>query len=266
MIMGDTFDRPVHTVCVDDFYIGKYEMTVGEFREFVNKTGYKTEAEADGGCLGVKEGIWKRYGDLNWHNPGFKQTDKDPVVCVNWNDSHEFIKWKSRITGKNYRLPLEAEWEYAARNRGKIYKDSWAGRGNGQPSENVSDESQKRAGWGTVSWEGYDDGYTFTAPVGSFRPNELGLYDMTGNVAEWVQDWYGEDYYMKSPKDNPKGPNSGEEAAPPPPDPEAKREGRVIRGCSWEFSPMSVCASWRIGGDPTGTDSDIGFRLAASPK
>jgi len=242
--MGDTFgdeipaERPVHEVCVDDFYLGRYEVTVGQFREFVNATGYRTEAE-------------KGDGDY-WRNPGFSQTDRHPVVCVSYNDALAFIEWLSRTTGKTYRLPTEAEWEYAARSGGKKYKYSW---GHARPSGNIADLSLRRE-WSKVDrsfwdvWEGYNDGYVFTAPVGSFSPNELGLYDMTGNVWEWCYDWYGEKYYEESRRTNPPGPDSGED--------------HVIRGGSWADGRGMVRASQRNSREPWYAYSNIGFRVVLS--
>jgi len=211
--MGDTFgdgyrdEKPVHEVCVSDFYIGKYEVTVGGFRKFVNDTGFRTEAERDDGCFVYKVDKWERDRNKNWRDPGFSQDDRNPVVCLSWNDAKALADWLKGKTGKDYRLPTEAEWEYAARSRGKNYKHSW---GSGGPAGNVADMSFKRQfpNW-SIWWEGYDDGYVFTAPVGAFPSNEIGLYDMTGNVWEWVSDWYDEDYYKNSPKNNPQGPGSG---------------------------------------------------------
>ena len=255
--MGDTFgdgasdEKPVHQVCVDDFYLGKYEVRVGDFRKFVNETGYRTEAESGDGCYTYNGSDWtKKNRDANWRNPGFAIDDRHPVVCVSWNDSMAFIDWLKGKTGKQYRLPTEAEWEYAGRNGGKQHKYSW---GNGDPSGNIADESAKRRFFGWTMWNGYDDGYIFTAPVGSFRPNELGLYDMTGNVWEWCSDWHGENYYQGSPRNNPQGPSSG--------------SSRVLRGGSWDSSPRLVRAAYRLGLDPSLRDlSDGGFRLGLSAR
>jgi len=254
--MGDTFgdgrsnEKPVHEVCVDDLYLGKYEVTVGEFRKFVGDTGYRTEAERSDGCTVYKGDKWKKEGDKNWRNPGFSQDDRHPVVCVSWNDSKAFADWLKGKTGRNYRLPTEAEWEYAARGRGKNYKYSW---GSGSPACNLADISHKKQfpnrPW--PIWEGYDDGYVFTAPVGAFPPNELGLYDMTGNVWEWVSDWYDENYYKNSPKNNPQGAGSG--------------SLKVLHGGSWAGTPRDGRASHRVMYDPAGRYVGVGFRLGVPP-
>jgi formylglycine-generating enzyme required for sulfatase activity len=250
--MGDAFgdgfswEKPVHEVCVDDFSLGKHEVTIGQFKRFVNATNYRTEAEKGDGCYVWTGSKWELDRSKNWQNPGFYQTDTHPVVCVSWNDTQEFISWLNRQSSKQYRLPTEAEWEYAARSGGKKYKYSW---GNGQPSGNIADESSKRQfNWSPI-WDGYDDGYIYTAPVGNYRPNELELYDMTGNVWERVSDWYGEKYYANSPKDNPKGPSSG--------------TYRVLRGGGWSSEPRYVRAANRGGVDPVGRVG-FGFRIAVS--
>jgi len=251
--MGDTFgdgeavEKPVHNVCVSDFYMGKHEVKVGQFMKFVNDTSYKTEAEKGGGCYTYTGKVWGKDSTKNWRDPGFSQTDEHPVVCVSWNDSNAYIDWFNRKTGKTYRLPTEAEWEYAARSGGKNYKYSW---GNGSPSGNIADESGKRQFSGWTIWQGYDDGYVFTAPEGQFKPNDIGLYDMSGNVWEWCQDRYDKSYYSNSSKDNPQGPSSGSH--------------RVLRGGSWFDIPGDVRAAGRLRGDPGYRDSSTGFRVVLS--
>ncbi|MEK7306171.1 MAG: formylglycine-generating enzyme family protein [Nitrospirota bacterium] len=251
--MGDTFgdgdpdEKPVHNVCVDDFYMGKYEVTVVEFRKFIQETGYRTEAERGDGCFYFDGKKASKDKSISWRNPGFSQTEKHPVVCVSWNDAIEYTNWKSKKAGMNFRLPTEAEWEYAARSGGKNYKYSW---GNGSPSGNIADETAKRQFSNFKIWSGYDDGYVYTAPVGSFKANDLGLYDMTGNAWEWLSDWYGEDYYKQSPKNNPKGPPDGKYI--------------LLRGGSWGDDPRYLRAANRSGVEPGGRYVNLGFRLALS--
>jgi len=108
-------DERQHEVQVADFAIGKYEVTVGQFKSFVKATQYKTEAEESGGCYYWTGSAWKQDASKTWRNPGFSQTDDHPVVCVSWNDAMAYVDWLSKQTGKTYRLPTEAEWEYAAR-------------------------------------------------------------------------------------------------------------------------------------------------------
>ncbi len=250
--MGDVFrdvpssEKPVHEACVDDFYMGKYEVTVGDFRKFVQQTGYLTEAERQDGChvwIGNGKEVKKR--DHNWQNTGFPQTENDPVVCISWNDASAYIQWLNTTGGYSYRLPTEAEWEYAARSRGKDYRYSW---GNGKPSGNIADDSAKKALTGLKVWDGYNDGFSYTAPVGSFNPNELGIYDLSGNVYEWVIDWQVDDYYAKSPKDNPRGPGYG--------------KYKILRGGAWDLEPHTARTTsryWNIAGARAVC---MGFRLA----
>lgn len=236
--MGDTFgdggreEKPVHEVCIDDFYIGKYEVTVGEFRDFVKKTGYKTDAENGDGCYYYTAYLsWEKSSSRYWDRIGFSQTDSNPVGCVSWNDANEYVSWKSKATGDRYRLPTEAEWEYAARSGGK--KEKWSG---------TSSESSL----GDYAWyEGISGGKTH--PVGQKRPNGLGLYDMSGNVLEWVSDRYDERYYYDSSRDNPQGPSSG--------------QLRVLRGGSWYFNPMHARTSNRQLIDPAISYTYFGFRF-----
>lgn len=236
--MGDTFgdgaagEEPVHEVCVNDFYIGRYAVTVGEFREFVEDSGYITEAEQCGGCSIWTTSYLDKHGGGTWRNPFFPQTERDPVVCVSWNDANSYLKWRSVKDGRTYRLPTEAEWEYAARNGGG--QEKWAG---------TSNESEI----GEYAW--YDvNSDNRTHPVGQKRPNGLGLYDMSGNIWEWVADWYDEGYYGNSPHDNPKGPDSA--------------EARVLRGGCWDDNLGLARAAARAGDGPEYYGNDSGFRYA----
>jgi formylglycine-generating enzyme required for sulfatase activity len=249
--MGDIFsdvpsnEKPVHEVCVDDFYMGKYEVTLREFRKFVKETEYRTEAEWQDGCHS-----WAGKGEIkkkqfNWRNTNFPQTERDPVICVSWNDANEFIKWLNEKAGRNFRLPTEAEWEYAARSGGKKYKYSW---GSGGPSENIADVTAVRELLGITDGEGYSDGYALTSPVGSFTPNESGLYDMSGNVSEWVADWFGKNYYRNSPKNNPKGPLHG--------------KCKALRGGSWNPLLRLVQTTTRRCSVPGARGAWLGFRIA----
>lgn len=226
-IMGsnDGFDneKPPHEVYIDAFYMDIHEVTVAQFKQFVDATGYKADSEKEG----------KQDEDTWRHDTDGKLIDRDrmnhPVINVSWNEAQAYAKWAGK------RLPTEAEWEYAARSGSKGYKYSW---GNGDPVGKKGDN---------LGWPSYDDGYRYTAPVGSFEPNEFGLFDMTGNVMEWCADWYDPSYYAISPKQNPKGPESG--------------AMRVSRGGSWLGVPDSRCA-FRSGDKPAERASYVGFRCA----
>ena len=254
--MGDIFrdlpssEKPVHEVCVDGFYIGKYEVTVGEFRKFADETGYRTEAEIQDGCHSwIGDGREAKIKDHSWRNTGFYQTDRDPVVCVSWNDVHAYIQWLNKKDGTHHRLLTEAEWEYAARSGGKEYQYSW---GNGMPSGNIADESVKAVFPGLSIWEGYRDGYAFTAPVGSFRPNDLGIYDMSGNAYEWVADWQEDGFYANSPRYNPKGPDKG--------------KYKILRGGAWDLQPDTARTTSRYWNEAGARAVCMGFRLAHPQK
>jgi formylglycine-generating enzyme required for sulfatase activity len=174
---GDSDEKPVHEVVFNyDFEIAKYSVTVGEFRAFVKETGYKTEAELGDGAYVWDGKDWDRRKDAYWDNPYFEQTDKHPVVCVCWHDAKEYCEWLSKKTGENYRLPTEAEWEYACR-AGTTTKWSFG-----------DDEKELDK----YTWY-HDNSDGKTHIVGEKEPNPWGLYDMHGNVWEWCEDWYDED-------------------------------------------------------------------------
>lgn len=231
---GASDEKPAHEVCVDDFHMGEHEVTVGEFNKFVNDTDYRTEAEKGMGCQHWTGNGWKKE-IKSWRNPGFSQNDRQPAVCISWNDAVAFTEWLSGRTGKNYRLPTEAEWEYAARSGGK--QEKWAGVN----SESMLDQ---------YAWYNRNSERE-SHPVKQKMPNGLGLYDMTGNVWEWCGDWYDKNYYKKSPRDNPEGPDKG--------------IMRVLRGGSWEHGPWAVRISNRVWNAPFYQHDIYGFRLSMSP-
>ncbi|MEK8019335.1 MAG: formylglycine-generating enzyme family protein [Candidatus Parabeggiatoa sp.] len=163
---GGDDEKPVHEVSVKSFAMGRYPLTVGEFRQFVDATGYKTEEE-------------KEEYTSNWRNPSFPQQDDQPVVCISWNHAMAYIDWLTQQTGQAYGLPSEAQWEYAA--RAGTDTDYWWGNEIGQ-NRAVCDNCGSQ----------WDDKQT--APVGSFKPNPFGLYDTAGNVWEWCADGWHENY------------------------------------------------------------------------
>ncbi len=226
---------PEHEACVDDFYIGKYEVKIDEFRQFVKETGYKTEAETGDGMHYWTGSEIKKDKNKYWDNPGFSQTDIHPVVGVSWNDAQEYVNWLSNKTGKEFRLPTEAEWEYAARSEGKSEK--WSGTDN---------ESEL----GRYAWYKKNSGER-NHPVGQKWSNELGLYDMSGNVWEWVQDWYDSDCDESSPENNLKKMSSSPRQA--------------IRGGSWDDLPNRLHTTNRIGHTPYNRCFNLGFRIARTP-
>jgi formylglycine-generating enzyme required for sulfatase activity len=209
--MGDIFDtghsdeKPVHTVCVKDFYLGKTEVTQ------------------------------KQWVDITGHNPSKFKCEDCPVERVSWYDVQDFIKKLNEKTGLTYRLPTEAEWEYAARSGGE--KMQWAGTNN---KNKIRD----------FAWYGHNaEGGTHT--VAGKLPNGIGIYDMMGNVWEWCSDWYDKHYYETHPSRDPQGHTEG--------------TNRVIRGGGWRSKDMGLRTTDRNNFDPASKKfSDIGFRLVRS--
>ncbi len=176
-------ETPRHRVRVRAFDLATTEVTVRQFRAFTEATGYRTDAEKEGDTWTCRwsaddnvpwrsRGFWNTQAGANWRNPGFTQSDEHPVVAISWQDAVEFSKWLSRESGQEFRLPTEAEWEYAAR----------AGNQAEQPAELAAE------GWYKVNSGGH------THPVGQKKPNAWGLYDMLGNAWEWVADIWSKDY------------------------------------------------------------------------
>jgi formylglycine-generating enzyme required for sulfatase activity len=253
-------ERPQHRVRITQpFYLGVTEVTRGQFRRFVDETGYRTEAEKDGkGGWGSSEEARKRAGGrqpkfeqsprYTWQDPSFEQTDEHPVVNVSWNDAVAFAAWLSRKEGKTYRLPTEAEWEYACR-AGTTTRYYCGDDPEGLPAVgNIADGTAKAK---YPDWPGTTaarDGYLDTAPVGKFQPNRFGLYDMHGNVFEWCSDGFADDYYKRSPVDDPPGATG----APM----------RVMRGAAWAIEPPHCRSAWRSRHEPEFRFNTVGFRLA----
>ena len=183
--MGDHFndgvvggrELPVHTVQLDAFYMDVHEVTVGQFKQFVEQSGYNYG------------GNWDKIAR---YSPG----DEYPMIYVNWIDATAYARWAGK------RLPTEAEWEYAARGGLAGRRYSW-----GDGEELARDYANYSGIGGKDVWEGWPNGGT--APVGSFAANGYGLYGIAGNVLEWCQDWLDKDYYNNSPTKNPPGPDTG---------------------------------------------------------
>jgi len=194
-------------------YLGAYEVTRAQFARFVEETGFKTLAELELGGIKLenaeKPAKWDPQRRYTWRDAGFPQVDNHPAVQLVWNDATAFCDWLSRKEGKSYRLPTEAEWEYACRagTRTRIYNgnDLEEGTKIGNIAEVTARAIYPLWDRGVKT----SDGFAYTSPIGQFRPNNFGLYDMIGNVAEWCSDWYDKDYYLHSPEENPPGPSSG---------------------------------------------------------
>jgi formylglycine-generating enzyme len=187
--MGSEDELPTHEVSLKNFKISKTEVTVKQYRQFCRETG-RSMPEA----------------------PSWGWQDNNPMVNVNWHDAVAYCDWLSDKMDGLYRLPTEAEWEYAAR-----------GGKNSKGFKYSGGQSMHSVGWFS------ENSNSRTQAVASKKPNELGIYDMSGNVWEWCSDWYGKDYYANSPSSNPRGPSSG--------------SNRVLRGGSWN-STLPRTAVW----------------------
>jgi len=227
--------------------LGRTEVTVGQFRAFTEATGYRTDAEREGWsfvCCASKplaatwrsRNYWERRQGASWRNPGFPQSDDDPVVEMSWQDAAEFCKWLSSETGQDYRLPSEAEWEYAARA--------------GSQADSVSDVDG--AGWHR------DNSELRTHPVGKKQPNAWGLYDTLGNAWEWVADVWSANY-GGAPADG-AARREGGTAMPHV----AAGEGRPLRGGAWGLERETLRFTDRPGFGLHQSCNNSGFRIARS--
>ncbi len=231
---ADSDEKPQHRVRITKpFYLGKSEVTVGQFRKFVDDSDYKTEAESDGkGSYGPD----LTSSEYDWRETGWPQGEDNPVVNISWNDATEFCQWLSRKEGRDYRLPTEAEWEYACR-AGTTTRYSFGGDPEGLAAfGNVYSKRDSRIGG--------------TAPACSFRENPWGLHDMHANVFEWCQDWYGE--YASGTASDPTGPSKG--------------LYRVNRGGSSLFPARYCRSAQRLYYPPDYRSYYLGFRVALDPE
>jgi formylglycine-generating enzyme required for sulfatase activity len=199
-------EKPTHRVSVGSFYIGKFEITQLQYDSIMGK------------------------------NPSHHKNCPDcPVEEVSWNDAQAFCKKLSALSGSTYRLPTEAEWEYAARGGKKMKDLIYSG------SDHIDE----------VAWYN-GNALGTTAPVGGKQPNKLGLYDMSGNVAEWCSDWYSDAYYRLNLGGNPQGPENGRE--------------KVIRGGSWDFVESYCSTTYRLWNGPSYKNGYTGFRVVMELK
>lgn len=239
--------QPQHGVDVQGFSAGKFEVTRAQYRVFAQATGRSSD-----GCF-----IWsgtqvEKDPSKDWRNPGYPQDEQHPVACVSWEDASDYVRWLSKQSGKNYRLLSEAEWEYAARAGTTMARfwgdaeDTSCGYANG------ADLTARVQVPGASNWDiaHCSDRYAYTAPVGSYRANLFGLYDMLGNVGEWTQDCWHVNY------------NGA------PTDGRARTAGdcsqRVVRGGSWDDAPLGLRAGYRVGSATYIRVYSRGFRVATS--
>lgn len=247
-------EQPQHEVTIaKGFALARAEVTVAEFRAFVQSSGYVPDSDRLGGASVYDEtnGRMQMRTGVDWQDgyAGERAKDNDPVVNVSWNDAHAYVEWLSRHTGKHYRLATEAEYEYAER-AGTTTLYWW---GDGTPRQKVEnltgsgDRSPAHRSWANA-FQGYSDGYWGPAPVMSFLPNPFGLYDMDGNVSEWVADCWHENY-VRAPADGSAWINPG-------------CDMRVIRGGSWGSAPDQDRSSFRMGAVADSRSGRVGFRVA----
>jgi uncharacterized protein (TIGR02996 family) len=244
---GRDLDEEEHEVRLTrPFYLAAHPVTIRQFGRFAEATGYETLNER--GELAIagwyaQTQAWQRQPAYSWYNPGWSQADDEPVVCLDYADAQAFCQWLAGVERRPYRLPTEAEWEYACR------------AGTTTPFHFGDNLTPKQANYDTREpYRGKRSrrrGPGRTTPVGSYPPNAFGLYDLHGNVWEWCHDWYDPDYYDRGPRRNPHGPRSG--------------AARALRGGSW-FTPARDCRSaLRRCGHPWMSryrDGACGFRVA----
>jgi sulfatase modifying factor 1 len=238
-------EGPQHDVTISrPFLLGIHEVTVGQFRAFVDKSGYRTEAETnEQGALGFNKSTREFEPDPRriWRNPGWPQSDQDPVVCVSWDDARGFCAWLSQVENRSYRLPTEAEWEYACRG------------GSSTAFASSNSLSSFQANFNGEFPYGPDArrGPNKERPVkvGSYQANRFGIHDMHGNVTEWCADYFGD--YPAAPQVDPAGPASG--------------QMRVQRGGSW-FDRGNLCRCAIRGKNPPDSAFNVvGFRVVCRP-
>jgi sulfatase modifying factor 1 len=237
--------EPQHTVVIGyAFAIAQYDVTVDQFGAFVQDTGYRSS----GPCRAPGK---PPVSDLDWRNPGFAQSGRHPTTCVTWEDAKAYTAWLATKTGRAYRLPSEAEWEYAAR-AGSTAARFW-GDGIAEACEyaNVADRAASAASTAERD-PAYDfdcdDGYPQTSPVDAFKPNGFGLFDMLGNVWQWLEDCWAEDY------------NGAPGDGSPVLSGDCSR--RVFRGGAWSSHPRSIRSAYRVGDPHDLRTNDSGFRVA----
>jgi formylglycine-generating enzyme len=258
------FEQPQHTVTFQKpFAIGKYEVTRGQFAAFVADTkrpvGPKCWAWNAKSDNYAEMAGWVVQEGKSWKDPGFPQTDDHPVVCVDFADAKAYAEWLSKKTGQTYRLPNESEWEYAARG-GTTTTRPW---GNDIDAScayiNVADDSlaavyPRPANYADFTPFNCQDGFVFTAPVDSLRPNAFGLHHVLGNVGEWIDDCFHESY-EGAPTDGSAWRDNG------------CKLGAVVRGGSWFSFPWTVRSAHRVRGENLDTRyGATGFRVVREIK
>jgi formylglycine-generating enzyme len=259
---------PRHKVRITKpFYMGQYPVTIGEFLVFYHFAHYQLEIERDGKASQGFDSSGKKMIQSAKYRPwapGWDVGMDHPAVYVSWNDAVAFCEWLSKREGKKYRLPTEAEWEYACRAgtntrfffgndpEDLVFYANAADADRAESPGNAPIALYDRQGNKTNAQIPFPflkrrDGYSWTSPVGKFRPNAFGLFDMHGNVLQWCSDWLDEHYYEKSPGDDPKGPDTG--------------TSRVMRGGSFYLFPCALRCATRGRHEPSFRSFGTGFRV-----
>ncbi|MEW6530147.1 MAG: SUMF1/EgtB/PvdO family nonheme iron enzyme [Thermodesulfobacteriota bacterium] len=240
-------EYPFHKVRISrPFFFSAHEVTVAQFRAFVEETGYVTDAEADGGgqVFNADRNRFEVKEGSSWRDPGWKIEDPQPVVMVSYYDAQAYVDWLTAKEKLPYKLPTEAQWEYACRGGLPMAQFAW---GDSLPDGRKANYADKNTDF---QWRDRyaDDGHKYVAPVGTYEPNGFGLYDMAGNALEWVSDYYGDDYYRYTPEVDPEGPGTGEH--------------RVMKGGEWTFGAVNLRCAFRGWSRPELALYNTGFRVA----
>ena len=236
-------EGPVHRVTIDyELDVGVHEVNVREFRRFVEDSGFRP----DGPCWTLESTDWSQWRERrnrDWQNPGFAQSDTHPVTCVSWNDANAYVEWLSNTTDEKWRLLSEAEWEYAAR-AGTTTSRFWGDDASAQCDyANGADQSTD-----FLRRTSCQDRHAQTSPVGSFKGNAFGLYDVMGNVSEWTADCWNPSYHG-APTDG--SPWLSERC-----------DYRVIRSGSRYLTPAGLRSAHRDKHAPFIRNHSTGFRVA----
>ncbi len=243
---SDDNERPRHRVTLGGFALGVHEVTRDEYEAFVAATGRGSGDRC--AAFDAEDRRWEWRSEASWRSPGYPQAGDHPVVCVNWEDAQAYVRWLSAETGEQYRLPSESEWEYAAR-AGTTTRRHWGDDADdGCAYANGADRTAKRR---FDNWTVADctDGVVWTSPVGAYEPNAFGLHDTLGNVWEWVEDCWHDDY-DGAPRDGSAWTRGGDCGR------------RVLRGGSWNLYPRDLRSAYRLRYDAESRYTNNGFRVA----
>jgi formylglycine-generating enzyme required for sulfatase activity len=238
-------EAPQHKVRVKEtIAIGRFEVTRDQFAAFVDATSYR----GSGHCVTFEQNHPMERENRSFLAPGYAQDGNHPAVCVSWTDAQAYVDWLSKTSGKTYRLPSEAEFEYAARAGGTARYGFTNDPADLCRFANGADQSAKRAGLPQdAPYMACSDGYPFTAPVGSFAANGFGLFDLIGNVWEWTADCFADDYSSA-------GADSAPRNAP-------GCTARTVRGGDWFSTASTLRPAVRAKASQDAHNDDIGFRV-----